>query len=191
MSDTTSPGEQTPLYQPFDPDDVYEFHGARLLLLLLICGKGRNNKVEGRTKLAKLDFFLRYPQFLERALLNVAGSAEGLSAPTEAWAGEVEAPMVRYRYGPWDHRYRDFLAFLEGRELVRVVGSRIEGYTLTKRGRAVARQLAEMHEFVAIRARAEVLAGSLANWSGTQLKELIYDEFDREVGQAPYQARIQ
>jgi hypothetical protein len=49
------------------------YHAGRLLLLISLCGKPRNMKseilpgIEGRTLLAKLDFFLRYPSYLRRA----------------------------------------------------------------------------------------------------------------------------
>ncbi|MEG1452058.1 hypothetical protein [Brevundimonas sp.] len=51
-------------------------HLMRLLILLRCADKrGRTPKpVEGITKLAKLDFLLRYPVYLERALLKLGKS---------------------------------------------------------------------------------------------------------------------
>jgi len=50
-----------------------ELHLARLLLLLdTFAQDARNPSIEGLTKLAKLDFLLRYPVMLERALLASA-----------------------------------------------------------------------------------------------------------------------
>jgi hypothetical protein len=46
-------------------DDIVEFHAARLLLLMRICGV--SGRIDGLTKLAKLDFFARYPDFFEAA----------------------------------------------------------------------------------------------------------------------------
>ena len=43
-------------------------HEARLLLLLAGCGLRGDGAIEGFTKLAKLDFFLRYPVYLERVV---------------------------------------------------------------------------------------------------------------------------
>ena len=51
---------------PLAADDIVEFHAARLLLLMEICGvKGR---IDGLTKMAKLDFFSRYPDFFQTFL---------------------------------------------------------------------------------------------------------------------------
>ena len=47
------------------------FHLSRLLLLLRACSKRSNKPVDGITKLAKLDFLLRYPNCLVRALENL------------------------------------------------------------------------------------------------------------------------
>ena len=59
-----------PVSLPLAADDIVEFHAARLLLLMEICGvKGR---IDGLTKMAKLDFFSRYPDFFEVARAAVA-----------------------------------------------------------------------------------------------------------------------
>src|SRR4051794_15678083 len=130
-------GQVPPLYRAYDPDDSADFHAARLLVLLRRCGEGRLPTIEGRTKLAKLDFFLRYPAFLERAQRALASRGEPIT-PYVASSAEVEAPMIRYRFGPWDPRYREFLAFLQTRGLVRVTRGKPEKVTLTARGRDVA-----------------------------------------------------
>jgi hypothetical protein len=45
-------------------------HLGRLLLLMEAFGGRKGNQpIEGLTKLAKLDFLLRYPAYLERALI--------------------------------------------------------------------------------------------------------------------------
>ena len=46
---------------PLSADDIVEFHAARLLLLLSVCGVA--GRIDGLTKMAKLDFFARYPDF--------------------------------------------------------------------------------------------------------------------------------
>ena len=42
---------------PLLADDVLEFHAARLLLLFRVCGT--KDRIDGLTKMAKLDFFVR------------------------------------------------------------------------------------------------------------------------------------
>src|SRR5450759_2243220 len=100
-------------------EDLLEFHAARLLLLMRYCGAA--NRIDGLTKLAKLDFFVRYPAFFASAC-----EALGKEAPPDALGG-VEAPMVRHHYGPWDKRYYHVLAFLEGAGLVTVTTARGAG----------------------------------------------------------------
>ncbi len=50
---------------PLAADDLLEFHAARLLLLFKVCGVA--GRIDGLTKMAKLDFFVRYPQFFNEA----------------------------------------------------------------------------------------------------------------------------
>ena len=51
------------------PEDFTELHAGRLLLLIYLVGQGsRKIKIKSRTKLAKLDFFLRYPSYLKKAI---------------------------------------------------------------------------------------------------------------------------
>jgi hypothetical protein len=181
--------QETPLYRPLDADQIIEFHAARLLVLLAICGSGSPRGISGRTKLVKLDFFLRYPRFLERAqaALRAAGqTAEAYDSPHV----EAEATMIRYRFGPWDPRYGDFVAFLEARGLVQVSGDRVERLTLSRSGSGVARELGRTAAFGEIVGRAQVLQRTLAAWSGTDLKELIYELFPKEVVAIPSRQEI-
>lgn len=51
-------------------------HLGRLLVLIdAFAGKAGDQKLEGLTKLAKLDFLLRYPAFLERAIRVSSGNS--------------------------------------------------------------------------------------------------------------------
>lgn len=52
-----------------DLDQSPELHATRILLLLnAFAEEGQCGVIDGLTKLAKLDFLLRYPVMLERAL---------------------------------------------------------------------------------------------------------------------------
>jgi hypothetical protein len=178
-----------PLHRPWDPDDSLDFHAARLLILLRRCGKGSKYQIEGRTKLAKLDFFIRYPSFLERA--RNALRATGVTI--EEWrarGAEVEAPMIRYRYGPWDPRYRQFLAFLEARKLIRITVTKPERVSLTAAGRVLAERISAKASFAPIVERCDAMVGNLAEFSGSQLKDLVYELFPSEVGEVPMRGEI-
>ena len=51
-----------PVSLPLAADDILEFHAARLLLLLSICGV--SGRIDGLTKMAKLDFLCTLPRLL-------------------------------------------------------------------------------------------------------------------------------
>lgn len=180
-----------PLHRPWDPDDSTDFHAARLLILLLRCGEGRTNRIAGRTKLAKLDFFVRYPAFLETARNTLIASQREPASRWHASGAEVEAPMIRYRYGPWDPRYRQFLIFLESRGLVRITITRPERVSLTTIGRSLAKELASRPSFQPIVERCDAMIGNLASLSGSELKNLVYELFPSEVSNLPMRAEIQ
>lgn len=65
-----------------------------------ICGVG-GGRIDGLTKLAKLDFFARYPDFFlaARRAIEDKGASEP-SAPSSS-SEAVESAMVRHHYGPW------------------------------------------------------------------------------------------
>ncbi len=104
-----------PAGEPLLADEVLELHAARLLLLIRCCGtKMREDgtyRIDGLTKMAKLDFFVRYPQFF-------AEVCRKLDVPSDTPAGGIESAMVRFHYGPWDQRYYHILGYLEARGLL-------------------------------------------------------------------------
>jgi len=157
---------------PIAADDVLELHAARILLLIHICG--RDSRIDGLTKLAKLDFFVRYPAFFGK---SISRRRQKRSAKLS-----VESPMVRHHYGPWDKRYYHVLAFLESRALISVsrAGNSI-CFALTDVGTSVARELVHAKPFELIVSHMLDVKGAYAARSGTELKELIYKTFDDEV----------
>jgi hypothetical protein len=170
---------------PVDVEEVPEFHAARLLIVIFQCGTGSRKSVRGRTKLAKLDFFVRYPRFLEIALDRLRRDGQDLPAFSAGSEG-VEASMVRYKYGPWDHRYYNLLGLLDARNLVDISsGQKVETYTLTKEGRDLATRLLSMREFAPVARRAELVSNALGRMSGTDLKNFVYETFLAEVAALP------
>lgn len=179
-----------PLYRAWDPDDSPDFHATRLLLLIYLCGEEPGPYIEGRTKFAKLDFFVRYPGFLERAHTAIPEAVDTETAFLAPDSSEVEAPMIRYRYGPWDQRYRQFLAFLVARDLVTITSHRVERVKLKAAGKRTAQRLTEAAQFQPLVRRCQAMRGNLAAMSGTDLKNLIYDLFPDEVGNASFRQEI-
>jgi hypothetical protein len=158
-------------------DDSPELHAARLLVLLShFAGKSGDERIEGLTKLAKLDFLLRYPVMLERAL-RAKGRRTSVVNTTENERYSVESEMVRYRFGPWDHRYRALLNLLVAKQLAQVS---IEGRTiaigLTSKGLALAQQLSSRPDFQAYSARSGLLRRHF-DMTATNLMKFIYETF--------------
>jgi len=171
------------------------YHAARLLLLIRFCGKPRTGRsaslpgIEGRTLLAKLDFFLRYPAYLKKAaeILGRDLSDEDLGLVPDDEIRSVESRMVRYLYGPWDHIYYPALAYLIGKELIIVEMKRgTEIFRLSPKGRDVATELAQKPAYEDIARRADAVYRLFNRYKGSGLKDFIYAHFpevvNRELG---------
>jgi hypothetical protein len=162
-----------------EADDALQL-GRILVLLQAFSGRKHDQPIEGLTKLAKLDFLLRYPAYLEEAL--IARNADGGAASVEDFERtSVEAHMVRYRYGPWDHRYRQFLNTLIGLGLVEVqTTKRTILIRPTEAGQEAATALATNPAYRAMAERAKLLKRHL-NLGATALMEFIYATFPQVV----------
>lgn len=164
-----------------ETENLDDFHLGRLLLLLGSADARKSTlttkakAVEGITKLAKLDFLLRYPTCLERALaeLGLDGSDANVQ-PRERRS--IEAKMVRFRYGPWDSRYRRWLGLLAARGLV-TLG--LQGNTvqigLSDAGRTLAAQFRDDPLFEGLAHRADVIMKAVGPMRATQLKDFVYE----------------
>jgi hypothetical protein len=160
-----------------DAETDDSLHLARLLLLLGSVHKGSGKSVEGITKLAKLDFLLRYPNCLERALRARGKRAEAARVePQERTT--IESKMIRFRYGPWDGRYRRWIGLLVARELAETF---VKGVTvhvrLTEQGRALAGQLAGREDFHTIAERSDLIVKEVGKLSATRIKDFVYEVF--------------
>jgi hypothetical protein len=162
-------------------DDIVEFHLARVLLLLRHCGV--SNRIDGLTKMAKLDFFVRYPDFFQIARRDTASDAAALPASEPDKESPIESAMIRYHYGPWDKRYYQILAHLESKELISVVKNKSSyRLILTPEGKQRADQLTKMPSFSPLVERMKDVKRTFGSKSGDYLKRLIYQLFDSEVG---------
>ena len=174
---------------PFTADDVLEYHAARLLMLIQLCGtmdRARHlPKIEGLTKFAKLDFFVRYPSFFQKAAASIGVTVSPVTTT-------VESRMVRHHYGPWDKRYYQIFAYLEARGLITVekVGTQYQ-FTLTETGRKTVEQLLTHRDFDALAEHMKQVKGVLGNKNGNALKTLIYQVFEREIAMQPLGEVIQ
>ena len=172
-----------PASQPLLADDLIEFHLARILLLLRLCG--RNDRIAGLTKFAKLDFFVRYPEFFERARERTVGvSDDGI--PSAVTDTRVESSMVRHHYGPWDKRYYQLLSQLGASSLVKVVKSGVTyNIELTEAGVTYAERLRKDDAFAQLVAHMQKVSKVFGGKNGNTLKNLIYETFGDEVAGRP------
>jgi hypothetical protein len=169
------------------------YHAARILLLISYCGKPRRSRatslpaIVGRTLLAKLDFFLRYPVYLKKAaqILGKEFKDEDFGmAPEaeEAIAVSVESRMVRYLYGPWDHIYYPALAYLIGKELITVENKGgTDVFRITSRGQEVSSAFAEDPVYSDLVRRADTAYRLFNQFTGNRLKDFIYRHFPEVV----------
>jgi len=158
-----------------------EFNEARLLLLLKsAAGKGATPKpLEGIMKLAKMDFLLRYPNILVRALNAIGDSKksarDAAAAIPEHDRDTIESHMIRFRFGPWDPRYRKWLSILVAKELAIVY---LEGRTvkiqLSTSGAALAEELARTEAFKPIADRAKLVNLAVGSMAPTKITAFIY-----------------
>lgn len=165
------------------------YHAARLLILIGRCGKPQTRPdklpaIQGRTLLAKLDFFMRYPNYLKHAALKLGvpytDEDLGLSHPDEI--GTVESRMVRYLYGPWDSLYYIVIAYLVGKRLIEPpVASKVDVFRLTPRGRNVLKALENDPAFSDLIRRADTIYRLFNTYSGSRIKEFIYQHFPEVV----------
>lgn len=152
---------------------------ARLLLLIdefSRTARGGVRHLEGRVKLAKLDFLLRYPRHLRRVLLAHGATTDDVAVldPDEA---PLDARMMRYRYGPWDPAYYALLGSLVGRGLVIVTplsGRSGFGYRTSALGARLAAGLKSDESFAPLIDRLRLLRRHLDK-SGTTLKNYVYE----------------
>lgn len=149
--------------------------GEARILLLIDAFTTATRALEGRTKLAKLDFLLRYPDYLRRALAK--REAPEASMVPQVVGSDIESGMVRYRYGPWDPSYFAILGSLLGRGLVQAVPDRRGlAFRATDSGQQVAASLREEPSWDSIADRIRLLRRYF-DLSGETLKRLIYENF--------------
>lgn len=155
-----------------------KLHEARLMLLLRHAANRGNGTVEGITKLAKLDFLLRYPRYFQRLADRLNRDRKRkIRVPLQDYESDtVESKMIRFRYGPWDPRYRRWIGLLVAKGLA---DTYLQGRTihvkLTASGIGLANQLATSKEFQDLDVRTQLIAKTVGSKSGSWLKDIVYE----------------
>ena len=161
-----------------ETEQADQLHEARLLLLLRHAANRGEGTTEGITKLAKIDFLLRYPLYFQRLVDRLNHSRKKpVAVPIQSYeADTVESKMIRFRYGPWDPRYRRWIGILVAKGLA---DTYLKGKTvhvkLTESGLTLASKLAESEAFRDLDARSRLIDKTVGAKSGQWLKETIYE----------------
>lgn len=160
-------------------DEIAEYHLARLLILLSYFGRPNSSGLHGLTKLAKLDFLLRYPSFTEKLLPDRNANWPLGCAPSDDEREAVESQMIRYKYGPWDDRYYPLVGRLVGCGLAETLRTRGQvAIRLTEHGTLMADGLARSEDWHVLAGRCEMLSKRF-NLSGNRLKSLINESLPK------------
>lgn len=174
------------------PPDGLMYHASRLLLLIYWCGRPQDKTavilpgIEGRTLLAKLDFFLRYPYYLRQAskITQLKVSNEDLGLENDIEEKSVETRMIRYLYGPWDSIYYPVLAYLIGKGLIEINkknGRSTEIFRLTLEGYEIAKEISQDSAYMDLTKRARTVYHAFNKYNGNSLKDFIYKNFPEVV----------
>lgn len=167
-----------------------DYHLARVLLLIVSFTKPRSGGIDGLTKLAKLDFLIRYPVMLERLASRVDPAIDiRASSPTHAERLAVESRMVRYKFGPWDDNYYPIVGALIGMGLIQTVPGRGRiAVRATPAGVKLSESLARDKHWRIVAQRCQLTAQHL-DMSGNRLKELIYANLPEAINR-PHRTMI-
>lgn len=160
--------------------DDLAYHQLRILLLVNAVARepGNARKLDGLTKLAKLDFLVRYPAFAPVVLDNIKVDDTNLHLTTDDINEPtvVADPMIRYKYGPWDDRYYPVIGALVSRGLLRYTRGRKGSVALapSASGRKLATQLSDSDDWRSLAEQCETVAQASAGLTGNAIKDLIY-----------------
>ncbi len=153
------------------------FHLGRMLLLMLAIDGGDAQPLDGITKLAKLDFLLRYPNCLERALVAVKRAVEEAEIQTYERT-TIESKMIRFKYGPWDNRYRRWMGLLIARGLIKVdLDKRTIKLSLTEKGREVAMLFSQDPAYNDLKLRSQIVKEAFGKMTSSKIRDFIYKTF--------------
>lgn len=163
-------------------NESLDAHVARILLLVDTFST-TSEGLDGLTKLAKLDFLVRYPVFLEALDLKQGIQDADLRPPRDIDRAAVESPMMRYKYGPWDERYYSIVGALIGRGLAEYVPGRGRvALRITDEGQGIAETLRRLPNWIEIDSRLRHLRRHY-DVPGSRLKSMIYETFPQLVEQ--------
>lgn len=165
-----------------DSDDTNNI--VRMLILLdTFAGRGKNGKVQGITKLAILDFLLKYPAALDKVLEKQ--EREGNKAINKKRVilqsyeiNSIDARMMKFNFAPWDLKYRRIVSILKAKDLIQID---IEGKKvvlgISNKGIDISRKLSDFNNYEYMAVRSKIIKTVFGNWSQRKLIDMMYLTF--------------
>jgi hypothetical protein len=182
-----------------DSDEINSI--VRMLILIdTFAGKNSNGKIEGITKLAILDFLLKYPVALDRTLEkqktlgNKAINKKGFELESYE-VNSIDAKMMRFNFAPWDFKYRRIVSILKAKGLISVdlEGNKV-ALQITSNGIDMAKEIRSLNNYKYLIKRCKIIKTVFGNWSKKKLIDMIYITFPEiltlKVGMCSYEIDI-
>ena len=149
---------------------------SRLLILFDSYSQRKNDEyIIGTTKVVKLDFFLRYPTVLEKALQAKKRVVKSINVK-EFERNLVESTMIRYKFGPWDDRYWSILSTMESLGIIKI--SKINGVTsfkITETGKDIITQLKNFEIFDDYFKRSGIVNSNFGDLTAKGIAKKVYE----------------
>jgi hypothetical protein len=148
------------------------------LLILLEAFKNKSAKIDSFSKLAELDFLLRYPVYLERAIPARGKSSKVSNVDvTDYERYSIESMTVAYNHRPWDDQYRRFIKILLAKNLIYIeIDEKKFHFSLTTKGHEIASCLSRMDAYSTVEKRVIILKKDF-NLSSDKLIKFLYETF--------------
>ncbi|GIN98085.1 hypothetical protein J6TS1_39550 [Siminovitchia terrae] len=165
-------------------DENDELNIIRILILInIMAGRNQKQTINGINKLVKLDFLLRYPVALERALMELKKDKDIPKIDIQAYERDsVETNLMHFNYGPWDGRYRRFLTILEAKGLITyTINGKTVNVSITQTGHKKVKDISSFSEFQNYVIRSVLIKRHFGSYSSKKLINFFYEVFPEMV----------
>jgi hypothetical protein len=90
----------------------------------------------------------------------------------------IESKMIRFRYGPWDSRYRKWIGVLMAKDLAIsfILGNTV-CIEITEKGKEISDMLSSLEEYSVMSDRCTAIVKTFGTYSATKLMDFVYDTF--------------
>ncbi|MFC3750099.1 hypothetical protein [Paenibacillus sp. GCM10012306] len=154
-------------------DERDELHIIRILILIhSLIGNKKDKVTVELTKLAKMDFLLKYPSALDSALTNLNKQKD--VSITEAEKNNIETNILSFRFSPWSSDFRRLMVLLNAKSLIK--WERRERYLdiyQTPKGLELYKEVLKYTEFKSMIKQSQAIKTNISNLSGINLDSLL------------------